>query len=328
MTVLVLTNKRVLKKTNLRDIKKRNIKFKNWFCPIAKNAVSFSVDGNAMSGVCGNLRISTDTSPWWTKFDEIKNLLHNASNNCRISICSCGSDLLAYKSIDQETYDLFVEKANSVQDYTTLSSLTKKDEVIALGGANKNLDFTLTLDYTKRCNYDCIYCSPFVHNNYGNFLSLEKIKKLFECLEFKSMSNYKLNLIITGGEPTLSKELIKLVDLCYEYGFSHITINSNGTAPSALYEKLLEKNVFFIITLHEEFANKKLIEKVYKIYKENYSKVQVDMLGDDKNNRIFWNLVKSVFGLDFDSIKKQHIYYNKRIVNSIEKIKLLKARQL
>lgn len=81
---------------------------------------------------------------------------------------------------------------------------------------------------TNRCDMRCFYC----------FANVGKAGKVFEPtmkeLDFmlKALRNEKpvatKAIQITGGEPTMRKDLIGIIKLCKKRGFTHIQVNSNG----------------------------------------------------------------------------------------------------
>jgi len=112
------------------------------------------------------------------------------------------------------------------------------------------------LQITTECNQDCLFCSvPKSPIEKPSFDELRKrVKKLKEL--------GTTDLFITGGEPTIHKDLFKILDLAKELGFEEITIQSNC---SNLTKPFLEKikgykNVKFDISFHsfEEEIFKKL----------------------------------------------------------------------
>lgn len=324
--MLVLTKNLELKKSSMKQIKYFRINYNGWYCPISNHSVMVRADGYAVSGVCGNLMLSTPAAPWWNNFENIKQKINSYNNICSIKLgCTCGNDLNSLKAINKKTYDIFIEKINDY-NYNQLDILKDNEEIIAHGSPYYINRFDLTLDYGKKCNFDCAYCSLETHDNFSKFLSLDKIELLFKELNFSENSNGYI--FITGGEPTLSKELLDLVDLAWKYKFKKVKLNSNGTASVRLYKALIEKDVKITVTFHEEFTTDRHIEKVYNLYKEYPKNIKVKILGDEKNSSEYFARVKSKFKEDFTQIRNYPIFFKKNdeIVNSIEEIKKLNEK--
>ncbi len=72
------------------------------------------------------------------------------------------------------------------------------------------------------CNERCVFCStPPV----GGELPFEEVKKRMLRLKEEGTDE----LVITGGEPTLKKDFIEILELAQKMGFEEITVQSNGT---------------------------------------------------------------------------------------------------
>ena len=85
----------------------------------------------------------------------------------------------------------------------------------------------LRLSITDVCNFSCTYCLP---NGYQceqprDFLSLAEIKRL--TMAFAALGTEKIR--ITGGEPSLRKDLPDIINLCkHTSGIKKVAITSNG----------------------------------------------------------------------------------------------------
>ncbi len=81
---------------------------------------------------------------------------------------------------------------------------------------------------TNRCNLSCWYC--FFYAKKGNPVyepSLEKIREMFRVLRAqKPVPSTAIQ--ITGGEPTMRDDLIDIIKMAREEGFTHVQLNTNG----------------------------------------------------------------------------------------------------
>lgn len=73
------------------------------------------------------------------------------------------------------------------------------------------------------CNNNCLYCSSLNKKIYMN-KSLKEIKD--ELLEIKSRGNSEI--ILTGGEPTLRKDIRTILDIITKLGFKSLVLRTNG----------------------------------------------------------------------------------------------------
>lgn len=102
------------------------------------------------------------------------------------------------------------------------------------------IDFPKTLScilFTSRCNFDCFYChnrdlikgSGFLVSEEEVFSFLEKRKGLLE------------GVVITGGEPTLQKDLVPFMSKVKALGYK-IKLDTNGSRPDVV-KNVLEENL-------------------------------------------------------------------------------------
>ncbi|MEW6606435.1 MAG: radical SAM protein [bacterium] len=105
----------------------------------------------------------------------------------------------------------------------------------------------LILKPSFQCNNNCIMCINSQRRQSPE-LSLDKIKQ--SLTKFKNGHKDTLFLIITGGEPTINKHLIKYIELARKNGFKYIEVQTNArNLADKKYTKELTNagaNVFFI----------------------------------------------------------------------------------
>jgi uncharacterized radical SAM superfamily Fe-S cluster-containing enzyme len=81
---------------------------------------------------------------------------------------------------------------------------------------------------TNRCHLSCWYC--FFYAKEGEPIyepSIEQIEKMLRML--RSLKPVAPNAIqYTGGEPTLRKDLVEIIQLTKKLGFTHIQLNTTG----------------------------------------------------------------------------------------------------
>jgi cyclic pyranopterin phosphate synthase len=102
----------------------------------------------------------------------------------------------------------------------------------------------LRLSVTDQCNFSCVYCLPHGYQKgyqkssvKNEFLSLEEIRNLARA--FAEMGTWKIR--ITGGEPTLRKDLLEIVRTLKETpGIERVALSTNGTRLTALALPLKE----------------------------------------------------------------------------------------
>ncbi len=104
----------------------------------------------------------------------------------------------------------------------------------------------LPLGYS--CNNNCIHCFlPFQDSPYNK--DIEQIKK--ELLKASKIGVNRVSL--TGGEPTIRKDIFEIINLCKKFNFDIIQIQTNGRMLSyeTFCKKIIESGVNdFCISIH------------------------------------------------------------------------------
>lgn len=100
----------------------------------------------------------------------------------------------------------------------------------------------LRLSVTDFCNYRCVYCLPdgFQGCRNPDELSLPEIRTLVDA--FAQLGTQKIRL--SGGEPTLRKDIIEIVEACAaQAGIEKVAITTNGHRLAHLYRDLLDAGI-------------------------------------------------------------------------------------
>ncbi|NWG36689.1 radical SAM protein [Nitrososphaera sp.] len=90
------------------------------------------------------------------------------------------------------------------------------------GDADLKLDLpvSVTLQITRRCNLECIYCSEDLQlREYDT----DTVKRMVDNLSGVS------RIIVSGGEPTLRRDLVEILKYIKDKGFPTIAVATNAT---------------------------------------------------------------------------------------------------
>ncbi|MCK5580437.1 MAG: radical SAM protein [Candidatus Omnitrophica bacterium] len=87
---------------------------------------------------------------------------------------------------------------------------------------------------TKTCNLNCLFCLDKENQN-GEIVP---IRKIYEDLK-KGRGESATRAILSGGEPTLHPQLLKIIKKAKKLGYNHVQIITNGRMLS--YKKFAEK---------------------------------------------------------------------------------------
>jgi pyruvate formate lyase activating enzyme len=119
-----------------------------------------------------------------------------------------------------------------------------------IGGFQENsmIDFPKTIAcivFTQGCNFICPYCHnpDLVAGPQGADHNLYDEKKIFEFLEKRK--GLLEGVVITGGEPTLQKDLLPFCRTLKGMGY-RVKLDSNGTCPAVLARLFEEGLVDFM----------------------------------------------------------------------------------
>ena len=122
-----------------------------------------------------------------------------------------------------------------------------------IGGIQKTtlIDFpqkVAAIVFTQGCNFRCGYChNPELIETCHSELVSEAFsnEKIFSFL--KTRIGKLDGVVITGGEPTIQKDLYDFVKKIKSMGFS-VKLDTNGTNP-AIIEKLIKENLLDYIAM-------------------------------------------------------------------------------
>jgi len=198
---------------------------------------------------------------------------------------------------------------------------------------------------TNRCNLRCKYCY------YRIMPDMVKTKELSYNDIKGTLRNFrKLNtsgLIITGGEPLIRHDIIKIIDYAFRIGFKEISLNTNGVLLMEKMAKTLGKKKLRRITISLDSDNKgynnnirgesqKVIRGILNIvkFKNRYTKIRVVSVITKRNYKHLNKIFRFVKEMGVDDIAFQPVYiprniplYNKLSVDNLpttEKMRLLK----
>ena len=107
------------------------------------------------------------------------------------------------------------------------------------------------------CNLRCRYCDTVYSFNEGNLMTIENIINKVKEIGYK-------NITLTGGEPLLQKNSIKLIDKLIEEGFN-VNIETNGAIDIT---PLLDKNVIITLdykTISSNMNNQMILSNLEKL---------------------------------------------------------------
>lgn len=91
---------------------------------------------------------------------------------------------------------------------------------------------------TDACNFKCPYCRG-VRDDIKGTMTLEKAKYIVDLWTKDNLKNIRFS----GGEPTVYKHLVEIVEYTKSKGVERIAISTNGSADLELYKRLIDAGV-------------------------------------------------------------------------------------
>jgi molybdenum cofactor biosynthesis enzyme MoaA len=92
---------------------------------------------------------------------------------------------------------------------------------------------------TEYCNFSCPYCrglNPEIYSGKIKELSFYEIKRNIDIWCMGKLENIRFS----GGEPTLHKDIVKIIEYSKSSGIKRIAISTNGSNKPSLYKELIE----------------------------------------------------------------------------------------
>jgi len=248
---------------------------------------------------------------------------------CPKENCYCGMDIGIPKGKTIEHILNLKQEFNKI-DNISLIPWYNNETILAFGLSDFLKNRMVHVDWFlgKRCNFDCDYCSPTIHDNHSPYPSLEKLVDYYNYLTSTIIANEKNRKIVSyifgGGEPTLIPNYLKFLEhIKSDDRFdSEIRTLTNLTGSE---DKLYKLNQLSDITfsVHLAYMNNKFILKIEKFLslRDNTSKsltvkfmydktnaTKIDQIVDILNN--YTNLNYNVTPLHDKSDKKLYQYDN------------------
>ena len=240
MLIVCMTEDGSIHRTRITELKQnKQTFFKGWYCETGLHSVSIKVRGAIRNTICRQ---------------------PNENRICEIRNCWCGADMHIPKAIDEPTLKLFKTRVKEL-DPNTIPRY-KQGTLVAVGRHDKVLENEFNIDWNilRRCNYDCSYCPPRIHDNNSPYPEIQTLKDTYNKLDIPEGRD--ITITLTGGEPTLWADLLDFVIwLKAQRTNTRIEILTNGTA-SIRKMIALHKETDFVISLHHEYFTDKFFAKI------------------------------------------------------------------
>lgn len=119
--------------------------------------------------------------------------------------------------------------------------------------------FSVTWNIGTRCNYDCMYCPPSLHDDHSKHAPLDLLQQRWQSIFNKTAhKNLLYKISFTGGEVTVNKSFLPLLQWMrenYQDNIAKILVTSNGSASLNYYTRLYKLIDNLSLSFHSEHAD-------------------------------------------------------------------------
>lgn len=223
-----------------------------WKCGAGVDSLFIDMDGDVWTASC---RVGGKLGNVFEDFNVPNNWI-----DCTRKVCSCGADLFIPK-VDSKNDNLLLRHSNGLETEIDKqdSSLTN---FVAMERTHASRQKQVYWEISRRCNYDCSYCWPWIHNTTDPHKSLEELMKATHNIESRFTKGEAVNFIISGGEPTANKNLLEWLRYLNSCNH-HISLHSNGSRLPEYYREIIHYGDLNL-SVHFEFYNREKFVKVVK----------------------------------------------------------------
>ena len=229
----------------------------NWKCGAGVENLYIDMDGYVWTASC---RVGGRLGNVFENFNVPTNWI-----DCKRNVCSCGADLFIPKTKTIEIKPLLRKTQDlSVQPELRNDSLT---DFVAMERTHASNQKQIYWEIGRRCNYDCSYCWPWIHNNTDPHKTLEQLMKATHLIEERFTKGKSVNFIISGGEPTVNKDFLDWLRYLNACGH-HVSLHSNASRKPEYYREVIHYGDLNL-SVHFEFYNReKFVEVVRAVTEE------------------------------------------------------------
>jgi organic radical activating enzyme len=276
--VLVVSTDKGLRKVRLVDLK-FHTKVKDWICNTANHIYNFDNEKLLDRGYISNTVCSGLTKVKFNKnyklFDDSQLGFDKNFGVCPMENCHCGYDIWLPKGRTKKDIENLIDLVQCSTSEDQLKNLPEYDnteKILAFGASEfiKNMMIHIDWYLSKRCNFDCYYCPPTIHDNISPYPTLEKLKNDYKFItdtvisREENLKNKKVDYVMHGGEPTIIPHYFDLLDMINtDTRFSDVQIRTLTNLTGNI-KKLYKLNTLCDVTfsVHLAYMNDKFLNKL------------------------------------------------------------------
>lgn len=220
--------------------------FKDWLCGMGVQSLHVDMDGDVYGASCrvlgklGNVFTEFTIPQDWVK--------------CPRELCSCGADLFIPKARTERDLPLLRKTYSQPRQFEQQLETIAPGELAGIERTHASAEKQIYWEIGRRCNYNCSYCWPWIHNNHEKHKTLADLLSATNRILTLFAGTGKVNFIISGGEPTLNPDFLDWVRYISAMGHT-LSMHSNGSRLPDYYRELIQYGNLNL-SAHFEFWNR------------------------------------------------------------------------
>lgn len=241
------------------DLVGKKLNFVNgWTCGAGTESLFIGMDGEVHGASCrvggqlGNVFEDFSVPEQWVTCDK--------------AVCSCGADLFIPKSSSEETKPLLIKTNSGTVDLAMRSDI-ELDQFVAMERTFSSNLKQIYWELGRRCNYDCSYCWPWIHNKTDRHKTLEELVAATDNIIDRFGKGSRLHFIISGGEPTLNPDFLDWIRYISAMGHSN-SMHSNGSRLPEYYREIIHYGDLNLSAHFEQLEFQKFLSVVAAVTDE------------------------------------------------------------
>lgn len=158
---------------------------------------------------------------------------------CPFNNCGCGADVILSKARTTKEIELLDVTHNGYQATNRTQNYTQSiDDSVAVE-MNFPIPYQVLWDISRRCNYDCTYCWPSVHNNKEGFPEFDSVIKTIDMIINNWANGKQIRWNFGGGEPTMHPRFIDILKYLKSKG-QWVLVTTNGSRSTKFWKEAVQ----------------------------------------------------------------------------------------
>jgi len=165
-------------------------------------------------------------------------ILPDDYTRCKFESCGCGADVILSKARLPEHIPLLDVTTSGVLGTGRSVNYQESIQEHEVAGIEMNfpIPYQVLWDISRRCNYDCTYCWPGVHNNKETFLPYESIIETMQKIISEWALYDEVRWNFGGGEPTMHPQFIDILKFLKEQN-QWVLVTTNGARSTKFWKE-------------------------------------------------------------------------------------------